>query len=72
MGGYVSLAFAEKYPEYLKSLTLFFSTYFPDDAEKKNSASKVTASSKMLSRITQEREFRICSIPMKKIFWKEK
>lgn len=35
MGGYVSLAFAEKYPQYLKSLTLFFSTYFPDDEEKK-------------------------------------
>lgn len=35
MGGYTSLAFAEKYPEYLTSLTLFFSTYFPDDAEKK-------------------------------------
>lgn len=35
MGGYVSLAFAEKHPEYLKSLTLFFSTYFPDNAEKK-------------------------------------
>ncbi|KFE97706.1 alpha/beta hydrolase [Chryseobacterium formosense] len=35
MGGYVSLAFAEKFPGYLKSLTLFFSTYFPDDAEKK-------------------------------------
>lgn len=35
MGGYVSLGFAEKYPEYLKSLTLFFSTYFPDDEEKK-------------------------------------
>lgn len=35
MGGYVSLAFAEKHPECLKSLTLFFSTYFPDDAEKK-------------------------------------
>ncbi|REC49210.1 MULTISPECIES: alpha/beta fold hydrolase [Chryseobacterium] len=35
MGGYVSLAFAEKHPEYLKSLTLFFSTYFPDDDEKK-------------------------------------
>lgn len=35
MGGYVSLAFAEKYPDLLKSLTLFFSTYFPDDAEKK-------------------------------------
>lgn len=35
MGGYTSLAFAEKYPEFLTSLTLFFSTYFPDDAEKK-------------------------------------
>jgi len=35
MGGYTSLAFAEKYPEFLISLTLFFSTYFPDDAEKK-------------------------------------
>ena len=36
MGGYTSLAFAEKYPELLKSLTLFFSTYFADDEEKKN------------------------------------
>ncbi|MDV7699119.1 alpha/beta hydrolase [Chryseobacterium soli] len=36
MGGYVSLAFAEKFPDSLKSLTLFFSTYFPDDEEKKN------------------------------------
>lgn len=35
MGGYTALAFAEKYPEALKSLTLFFSTYFPDDEEKK-------------------------------------
>ncbi|MBK1898183.1 alpha/beta fold hydrolase [Chryseobacterium paridis] len=35
MGGYVSLAFAEKYPGSLKSLTLFFSTYLPDDEEKK-------------------------------------
>ncbi|MFC6269191.1 alpha/beta fold hydrolase [Frigoriflavimonas asaccharolytica] len=35
MGGYVSLAFAEKFPEKLKSLTLFFSTYFADDEEKK-------------------------------------
>lgn len=35
MGGYISLGFAEKYPEYLKSLTLFFSSYLPDDAEKK-------------------------------------
>lgn len=35
MGGYASLAFAEKYPETLKSLTLFFSTYFADDEEKK-------------------------------------
>ncbi|WP_172280833.1 alpha/beta fold hydrolase [Chryseobacterium sp. LAM-KRS1] len=35
MGGYTSLAFAEKFPESIKSLTLFFSTYFPDDDEKK-------------------------------------
>ena len=35
MGGYTALAFAEKYPKSLKSLTLFFSTYFPDDDEKK-------------------------------------
>jgi len=40
MGGYTSLAFAEKYPENLKSLTLFFSTYFPDDEEKKEQRRK--------------------------------
>lgn len=36
MGGYVALAFADKYAKFLKSFTLFFSTYFEDDAEKKN------------------------------------
>lgn len=40
MGGYVSLQLADLYPEYLKSLTLFFSTYFPDDAEKKEQRRK--------------------------------
>lgn len=40
MGGYIGLAFAEKYPEVLKSLTLFFSTYFADDAEKKEQRRK--------------------------------
>lgn len=40
MGGYTSLAFAEKYPENLKSLTFFFSTYFPDDEEKKEQRRK--------------------------------
>ena len=40
MGGYVALAFAEKYPQYLKTLTLFFSTYFPDDEEKKEQRRK--------------------------------
>lgn len=35
MGGYVSLAFAEKYAHSLASLTLFFSTALPDDEEKK-------------------------------------
>ena len=36
LGGYVSLAFAEKFPEILESITLFFSTSFADDDEKKN------------------------------------
>lgn len=40
MGGYVSLQFADLYPEYLKSLTLFFSTFLPDDAEKKEQRRK--------------------------------
>ena len=35
MGGYVSLAFAEKFSEFLESLTLFFSTTLADDEEKK-------------------------------------
>lgn len=40
MGGYISLAFAEKYPEFLKSFTLFFSTYFADDDVKKETRKK--------------------------------
>lgn len=40
MGGYASLAFAEKFPEKLKSLTLFFSSYLPDDEEKKEQRHK--------------------------------
>lgn len=36
MGGYTALAFAEKYPDTLKSLTLFFSTTLADDEEKRN------------------------------------
>ena len=35
MGGYVALAYKEKYPETLKGLGFFHSTSFPDDAEKK-------------------------------------
>ncbi len=35
LGGYVSLAFAEKFPEKLKTLTLFFSTTLADTDEKK-------------------------------------
>lgn len=40
MGGYTSLAFAEKFPEVLKSITLFFSTFFLDDDEKKEQRRK--------------------------------
>ena len=35
LGGYVSLAFAENFPEILESMTLFFSTTVADDDEKK-------------------------------------
>ena len=40
MGGYVTLAFAEKFPAVLKSMTLFFSTFLEDDAEKKDQRRK--------------------------------
>lgn len=40
MGGYTTLAFAEKFPEVLKSITLFFSSYLPDDTEKKEQRQK--------------------------------
>ncbi|MCX7729276.1 MAG: alpha/beta hydrolase [Bacteroidia bacterium] len=35
MGGYVALAFAKKYPEYITGLCLFHSTAYPDSEEKK-------------------------------------
>ncbi len=36
MGGYTTLAFAEKYPELLKSISLFFSSTLADNDEKKD------------------------------------
>jgi pimeloyl-ACP methyl ester carboxylesterase len=40
LGGYVSLAFAEKYEHKLKGLGLFHSTAFPDSAEKRKTRNK--------------------------------
>ena len=40
MGGYVALAFAEKYPQRLKGLGLFHSTAYPDSEEKKTARRK--------------------------------
>jgi pimeloyl-ACP methyl ester carboxylesterase len=40
MGGYVTLAFVEKYPSMLNSFGLFHSTAFADSAEKKESRNK--------------------------------
>ncbi len=40
MGGYISLAFAEKYPEKTKGLGLFHSSAYPDSEEKKESRNK--------------------------------
>ena len=40
MGGYITLAFAEKYPELLKAFGLFHSSAFADDEEKKQTRRK--------------------------------
>jgi pimeloyl-ACP methyl ester carboxylesterase len=40
MGGYISLAFAEKYPEKLNVLGLFHSSAYADDDDKKNTRRK--------------------------------
>ncbi len=40
MGGYIALAFAEKYPDYLNSLGLFHSSAFADSKEKKEMRKK--------------------------------
>ncbi|WP_205501610.1 alpha/beta fold hydrolase [Rufibacter psychrotolerans] len=40
MGGYVALAFAEKYPEKLRGLCLFHSSALPDSEEKKENRNK--------------------------------
>jgi len=40
MGGYISLAFAEKYPERLKGLGLFHSTAYADTEEKRSARRK--------------------------------
>jgi pimeloyl-ACP methyl ester carboxylesterase len=40
MGGYITLAFAEKYPDKLKGLGLFHSTVFADSDEKKSGRKK--------------------------------
>jgi pimeloyl-ACP methyl ester carboxylesterase len=40
MGGYISLAFAEKYPERLKGLGLFHSTAYADTEEKRSTRRK--------------------------------
>lgn len=40
MGGYISLAFAEKYPDKIKGLGLFHSSSYEDSAEKKEAREK--------------------------------
>jgi pimeloyl-ACP methyl ester carboxylesterase len=43
MGGYISLAFAEKYPDMLEGFGLFHSTAYADDQEKKDQRTKMAA-----------------------------
>lgn len=40
MGGYITLAFAEKYPQVLKAFGLFHSSAYPDNEEKKEARRK--------------------------------
>lgn len=40
MGGYVTLAFAKKYPEYIRGFCLLHSTAYPDSEEKKKDRNK--------------------------------
>ncbi len=40
MGGYIALAFAEKYPESLNAIGLFHSSSYADDAQKKDMRNK--------------------------------
>ena len=44
MGGYITLAFAEKYPEMLRAFGLFHSSAFADDEEKKETRRKAIKS----------------------------
>jgi pimeloyl-ACP methyl ester carboxylesterase len=46
IGGYISLAFAEKYPEYLKGVGLFHSTAYPDSEERRTNRKKAIDSVK--------------------------
>jgi len=43
MGGYITLAFAEKYPQLLKAFGLFHSSSYPDSEEKKEARRKSIA-----------------------------
>ena len=43
MGGYISLAYAEKYPDYLAGMGLFHSTAFDDTEDKKHARDKTAA-----------------------------
>ncbi len=43
MGGYITMAFAEKYPEYLTAFGLFHSSAYADDADKKANREKAIA-----------------------------
>lgn len=59
MGGYIALAFAEKYPEKLKGLGLFHSSAFPDDEEKIATRKKAIE----FIRVHGPKEFLDTSIP---------
>ena len=59
MGGYIALAFAEKYPQKLKGLGLFHSSAFPDNEEKIDTRRKAIE----FIKVNGPKEFLKTSIP---------
>lgn len=61
MGGYISLAFTEKYPDKISALGLFHSSSYTDSVEKKKPGIRISFSSKRMGAVSSwNREYPDC------------